>query len=171
MTDRWTDFDWEKIEAIAKCRFDGRIRSEIITNVRWYRERSDAYASDASRGDFIAAIKALNLLIRTEFSRFQLEPIEDELTTVQWFLDVMAQAPSEQIVNIKYFLYSRIWKSIEVAGIKLTQGKGVPDHRLSHAQKVFREICKQTGIEFTSDQALANALKRALRATSATGAK
>lgn len=162
-------FDWDKIQDISKCQFDNPVRNEIERNLRWYYSRSGDYADDISAGDFSAALKALGVLSKTEFSRFQLEPIEDELAIVQWFLDVMAQAPSEKAVNAKYFLYFRIWKCVERAGVKLTKGKGIPNNRLSHAQKVFREICQQAGIEFPSDQALADALKRALKAMSATG--
>lgn len=164
-------FDWEKIQGISECQFDDPVRHEIESNIRWYCSRSGDYAVDVSAKDFSAALKALSVLSKTEFSRFQLEPIEDELAIVQWFLDVMAQDPPEQAVNARYFLYFRIWKCIEKAGVKLTQGKGTPDHRLSHAQKVFREICRQAAIEFSSDQALASALKRALKEMSATGAK
>lgn len=163
--------DWEKIQEISRCPFNDLIRNEIENNIRWYRSRSVDYADDASSKDFSNALKALSTLSETEFSRSKLEPIEDEMVTVRWFLDVMSQAPSERAINAKYFLYSRIWRCMGKAGVKLTQGKGIPNHRLSSAQKVFREICRQAAIEFPSDQALADALKRALKAISATGAK
>lgn len=171
MIEKCLKIDWEIIQDISECQFDNPVRNEIEHNIRWYNSRSGDYADDVSADDFSAALKALSALSKTEFSRFQLEPIENELAIVQWFLDVMAQAPPEKAVNTKYFLYFRIWKCIEKAGVKLTQGKGIPNHRLSRAQKIFQAICQQGGIEFPSDQALADALKRALKATSATGAK
>lgn len=171
MTKQRLEFDWEKIQEISSCQFSDLLRNEMENNIRWYHSGSAYYADNASSEDFSAALKALSLLSKTEFSRSMLEPIEDEMRTVQWFLDVMSQAPLERTVSAKYFLYSRIWGCVGKAGVKLTQGKGIPNHRLSHAQKVFREICRQATIEFPSDQALADALKRALKATSATGAK
>lgn len=171
MTEQRVKFDWQTIQDIASCQFSDAIRNEIENNILWYRSRSSDYADDASSADFANALKALSVLSKTEFSHYKLEAIDDEMNTVMWFLDVMSQVPSKQVISARYFLYSRIWRCIDRAGIKLTQGKGIPNHRLSHAQKVFREICRQAAIEFPSDQALADALKRALKATSATGAK
>lgn len=158
------EFDWDQIEGIAKCQFDNAVRQDIEKNIQWYLSRSGNYGVYITSEDYATALKALGILSSTEFSRFQMQPIEDELATVTWFLDVMAQAPFEKANNIKYFLYSRIWDGIGKAGVKLSQGKGIPNHRLSLAQNVFREICHQADIDFPSDQALADALKRALKA-------
>ena len=171
VTEQHVKFDWGRIQDISNCQFDASIRNEIENNIRWYRSRTADYADDTSSEDFSFALKALSILSKTEFSRSKLEPINDELATVQWFLDVMSQAPFERTVNAKYFLYSRIWTCLDKAGVKLTQGKGIQNHRLSRAQNVFREICRQAAMEFPSDQALADALKRALKAMSVTGAK
>ena len=172
MTEHHVPLDWDKIQDVSGCHFEISIRHEIASNISWYRTRiSDDFVSDASAKEFINALKAIERLQKTEFSRFQLEAVADELETVRWFLDVLAQAPTERAVNVKYFLYSRIWNCIGRAGVKLTQGKGIPGHLLSHSQKVFREICGQAGIEFTSDQALADVLKRSLKAVPATGAE
>ncbi|MCK9541621.1 MAG: hypothetical protein M0R03_06275 [Novosphingobium sp.] len=171
MTDRRVKFDWKRIERISELPFDNDIRNEIENNFSWFKLRSEDYADGVSSDEFANARNALGALSRTKFSRFQIEPIENEITTVLWFLEVMSQLPSEREVNAKYFLYSRIWNCIGKAGVKLTLGKGIPNHRLSDAQKVFGEICSEGGMGFVSDQALADALKRALKAVSTTGAK
>ena len=171
LTDQRVKLNWEEIEEIWRCQFDHPIRNEIESNLEWHNSRSGDYAEDASFKDFENAFKALGLLNKSEFHQFQLEPIADELSTVTWFLEVMAQAPAERKVSMKYFLYFRIWTLIGKAGVKLTRGKGILGHPLSHAQKVFREVCRQAGITFVSDQALADVLTRALKAMTGTGAK
>lgn len=171
MDDRRARLDWERIEGISEHPFSHDLRNEIENNLSWFNSRSEDYADDVSSDEFANARKSLGALSRTNFSRSQIEPIEGEITTVLWFLELMSQVPSERAVNAKYFLYFRIWKCIGKAGIKLTVGKGIPGHRLSHAQRVFGEICSEAGIGFVSDQALADALKRALKAMSKTGAK
>jgi hypothetical protein len=170
-TEQRMKLDWEAIQDISRCQFDSALRDQIESNLEWYRLRSGEYADDASSKDFENAFKTLGFLNKSDFSRSQLEPIADELATVMWFLEVMAQAPAEKSVSVKYFLYFRIWTLIGKAGVKLTQGKGILNHRLSHAQKIFREVCRQEGIEFASDQALADALRRALKAMAGKGAK
>lgn len=171
MDDRRVRFDWERIEGISKHPFNHELRNEIENNFSWFNSRREDYADDVSSDEFANARKALSALSRTKFSRFQIEPIENEVTTILWFLELMSQVPSERAVNAKYFLYFIIWQCIGKAGIKLTLGKGIPNHRLSHAQRVFGEICSEAGMGFVSDQALADALKRALKAMSKTGAK
>lgn len=171
LTDQHVKLNWEKISEISRCHFGETIRKEIENNIEWYKQRSGDYDGDPSWKDFENAFKALGLLNNSDYCRFQLEPITDELARVMWFLEIMAQAPDRKAVSVKYFLYFRIWTLIGKAGVKLTQGKGIPDNRLSPAQHVFREVFRQAGIEFTSDQALADVLRRALKATSGTGAK
>lgn len=170
MTDPPPNFDWEEIERVSGCNFNAHVRDAIEANVHWYRTRNFDYTDDITPEDFAVAYKALGVLQRTEFSCSRIEPIEDELVTVLWFLEVMSQQPSARLVYAKYFFYYRIWKCMGVAGVKLTQGRGTPEIPLSHGQRVFREICRQASVEFRSDQGLAEALRRALKAVSATGA-
>lgn len=170
MADSIANFNWEEIERLSGCKFNAHVRSAIEANAHWYNTQNLDYTDDSTPEDFALAYKALEVLRKTEFSRSQIEPIEDELATVQWFLEVMSQEPSARSVYAKYFLYHRMWRCMDTAGVKLSQGKGTQDNPLSHAQRVFREICRQAGVRFSSDQALAEALKRALKAVSATGA-
>jgi len=171
MSDETVSLQWDRIEDLSGCKFEERLRNEIESNLRWFRSCSGEYADGVRASDFGAALKSLERISRTEFSRFQIEAIEEELSTVMWFLEVMSHSEDDPAISKKYFLYVKVWNCIAKAGVKLSQGKGTTDHRLSHAQKVFREICRQAGILFTSDQALASALKRALRDAGQRGQK
>jgi hypothetical protein len=158
--------DWHKVEVVADVRFESDLRDAIENELNWHSRRWAEYARDADVLAYRKALEALAAIIKAPSSKDRTLPIEYELGRVFWFLEIMSQPLDAELktINADYFLYSQIWTLIGKAGIRLTRGKGLPKNRLLKAQRVFQEICAQAGITFSnSDQALAQALQRALK--------
>lgn len=160
------EIDWRRVEALADITFGPDIRKAIENELNWHSVRWSEYARDADVVAYRKALESLSSLVKTPSSKDRMLPIEYELEQVMWFLEIMSQPLDDetQKMNVDYLLYSKIWSLIGKAGVPLTRGKGLPTNRLLKAQRVFQEICAQAGIKFSnSDQALAQALQRALK--------
>lgn len=158
--------DWHRVEAIADVQFGPDLRKAIENELDWHSRRWAEYAREPDSAAYRKALEALAALVKAPSAKDRMLPIKDELERVFWFLEIMAQPLDADIkrINADYFLYSQIWTLIGKAGVRLTRGKGLPNNRLLKAQRVFQEICAQAGITFSnSDQALAQALQRALK--------
>ena len=158
--------DWHKVEAMADVQFEPDLREAIENELNWHSRRWAEYAREPDSAAYRKAHEALAALVKAPSGKDRMLPIEQELERVFWFLEIMAQPLDADIktINADYFLYSQIWALIGKAGVRLTRGKGLPNNRLLKAQRVFQEICVQAGITFSnSDQALAQALQRALK--------
>ena len=164
--------DWLKVEAVAGVEFDASIRDAIENEFSGHVQRSEEYAPYVDEKAYNIALHALSALVQAPSAKERMQPIERELERVIWFLEILAQPndiPST-VINNDYYLYARIWQHIGKAGIRLSKGKGILNNKLSKPQRVFKELCAQAGIKFSnSDQALALALHRALKASIPTG--
>lgn len=164
--------DWHKVESIADFQFEPDIRESIECELDWHSRQLEDYAPEFGYREYRKALEAIVAVVKTPKIRERMLPVEDELNRVFWFLEVMAEpvSPKQRIIKVDYILYYQIWSHIGKAGVRLTRGKGLPDNKLSKAQRIFQEICAQAGIGFnSSDQALAKALQRALKACAFTG--
>ena len=156
--------DWERIEPVAGRSFAEPTRVTIESHLTWFRDGRNYYDLEIDPNRYANALEALYRVMETPGSRDRWEPIENQLTTVIEFLEVMAEPLGADywVQTPSLMLHFQLWHAIGSAGVTLSQRKGEEERDLSQAQLVLRQIFKQSGIYVQSDQAFAKQLSRAL---------